>query len=202
MSEEQTNFEKLESGIDEKVADQFRSVILKLLLKLSGKLTLADLTQLTESKKYGEVASGMRLQELLDAYVESENLGPEPEVVEKPKRGRKVKSESGDDMDLRVPGARQEYEDSVSSVVEGNSGGETAASQIEEECKGSKTQVRQALKELIKSGVVVYNGKARATRYFWKAAASAEVLEAYETLRKVSGEPATVVDTTEESTEL
>lgn len=193
MSEEQTNFEKLESGIDAKVADQFRSVILQLLLKLSGKLTLADLTQLTESKKYGEVASRMRLQELLDAYVESENLGPEPEVVEKPKRGRKAKTESGEDMDLRVPGARQEYEDAVSSVVEGNSGGETAASEIETECKGSKTQVRQALKELIKSGRVVYNGKARATRYFWKEAASSEVLEAFEALRKVSGEPVTEV---------
>lgn len=197
MSEEQTNFEKLESGIDLKVADQFRSVILKLLLKQSGNLTLSDLTQLTESQKYGEVASGIRLQELLDAYVESENLGPEPEEIVKPKRGRKAKPESGEDLDLRVHGARQAYEDSVSEVVEANKGGETAAAEIEEVCKGSKTQIRQALKELIKSGQVVYTGKARATRYFWKGAASSDVLEAYEALRKVSGEPATVADSAE-----
>ncbi len=80
MSEE-TNYNKLETGIDARVAKQYRAAIIELLIQKSDQLTLGDLTQLTESSKYGKVSTEIVLQELLDAYAESEKLTPEVEVA-------------------------------------------------------------------------------------------------------------------------
>lgn len=185
MSDEKS---KLELGIDQKAAEQHRELILELLQQKAGELTLADLSQLTESKKYGEVASAITVQELFDAYVQKEGLEPVVEGAEssEPKTPRKRKGSkpaSGDEKNLRDPAARAAYEESVSAVIEGNEGGDTEMSEILSTCGGTATQGRAAVKALVSRGLVVYTGMARATRYQWKAKASEAVLEKYEEAR-------------------
>ncbi len=185
---EQTNLEKLTLGIEKDLAVQIRTSMLKLLLKTSDKTTFADLVKLTESPKYGSVATSITLQELLDAHVEAEGFVPEGTVeapsdeadVKAPRKRKKATSTEEVEVSLRTDDEKAAYRAAVAEVIKGKDGGDTTSKEIMLACGGTQPQIRGALRELVLERRIVQNGRARATRYFWRADASEEVLEKYE----------------------
>lgn len=68
------SIDTIESSIDEDLKVHMRGLVLKGVLKNAGTTKLPDIVKLTEHARFGDVASNISLQEIIDAYVEGNNL--------------------------------------------------------------------------------------------------------------------------------
>ena len=198
--------EELQQEINEGLSAQIKKIVVRTLLARAGDLTLDNLGQVESMGRYGETAKGITLQELIDAYVANNDLAPRPKVstgaVEtKKKAGRrgprlapprtagtegatpKASAAEATAINFRDPATKEEYKQRVSDLIEERAGDAVSSTEIVSECSGTANQVRDILKELVADGAIVFTGRARATRYFWKADASDEVLDAYQQLK-------------------
>ena len=201
----------IENSIDQAISAQARGLVVKALLDQAGDTTLPDLVKLCDSAKYGDVAKKISLQEVIDAYVETQKLVPEPEEgkVEAPaapskpasKKGKKASKKRaakkrpskssgkgggggtaapGREVNFRDPEEKQRYYNQIESMVQERGGEPISSSEIVDACGGSSNQAREILRQLEKEAKVVYTGKARATRYYWKVNATPEIIAQYE----------------------
>ena len=207
------SIDAIENSIDEALSAQARGLVVKALLDQAGDTTLPDLVKLCESAKYGDVAKKISLQEVIDAYVETQKLVPEPEgeavvapAPSKPaskgkgkkaskkktakKRASKGSSKGkgggggtaapGREVNFRDPDEKQRYYSRIESMVQERGGEPISSSEIVDDCGGSSNQAREILRQLEKEQKVVYTGKARATRYYWRANATPDIIAQYE----------------------
>lgn len=173
---------ELETKIEENLERHIQASLVSAVLSKAGTATLAELSKLTGHEKYGKVASSMRIQEFLDAYVKLNNYV-------QPSAGAEVASSSTVKVDKDTGGVpplnlkdkkeRAAAEVVVREVVESACGGGIAASQIVKECNSrailcNQGQVRKLLGALVDSQLVITTGYARSTNYHWEETASEE----------------------------
>lgn len=203
------SIDAIENSIDEALSAQARGLVVKALLDQAGDTKLPDLVKLCESAKYGEVAKEVSLQEVLDAYVEAQGLVPEPEggspapspskpaskgkkaakkKTAKKRASRKSKGKGGGggtaapgrEVNFRDPEEKQRYYSQIEGMVKERGGEPISSSEIVDACGGSSNQAREILRQLEQESKVVYTGKARATRYYWREGASTEIVTQFE----------------------
>lgn len=213
------SIDAIESTIDADLAGHLRGLVLQSLLKNAGAAKLAELVKFTEHDRFGTVASDISLQEIIDAYVETNHLVegsalPEPEPAparrkagkkasKKTPKKRAPKKKGGDNrrkgggggsaepgrqVNFRDPDERQRYSEGIETMVRDRAGEPVSSTELVDQCGGSSNQAREILKALVDLLKVVYVGHARATRYYWRANASAEVLAEFE--KQVAAEKA------------
>lgn len=200
---------EIESIIDEGVNSQIRGLAVKAMLAKAGDITLDKLADLRGSERYGPVMKEVTLQELIDAYVSAKGLvepGDEPRatVVAAPSGGssgkKKTKKKAsrkngtrskgkgggggsaapGRKVNFRDADAKQKYAEHVEQVIEQRGGEPVSTTELTDICGGSSNQARDILQGLVDAGKVVSTGQARATRYYWRAGASPEVIAEFE----------------------
>jgi uncharacterized protein (DUF1330 family) len=89
-------------------------------------------------------------------------------------------AEKGREVNFRDTDAKKRYQDGIRDLIEAEGGGPISSSEIVERSGGSLNQVRMILLGLVREGTVVHNGKARATRYYWRENATDEVMSQFE----------------------
>lgn len=192
----------IEEIIDEGVNSQLQNLAIQALLKKAEEITLDKLAELRDSDRYGPVVRQVSLQKMIDVYVTENNLveGSEPkaEVVSAPRRkkgGRKASSRKngtasagggggsappGKKVNFRDEEAKQQYAAHVEATIQERGGEPVSTTELTDICGGSSNQARGILQGLVDEGKVVSTGQARATRYYWKAGAPAEVIAEFE----------------------
>lgn len=199
------SIDALEASINEDLNKHLRATVLKSLLK-NGSTKLPDLVKLTEHTKFGEAASSISIQEIIDTYVEANNLvegGAEP-VAPAPAKGKAKKkaakkktskkkssrktgggnrkgggggsAEPGRQVNFRDPDEKQRYANGIEAIVKERAGEPVSSTELVDACGGSSNQAREILKGLVENNKVVYVGQARATRYYWRENATAEII--------------------------
>lgn len=195
---------EIETIIDQGVNAQIRGLAVKAILDKAGDIPLAKLGELRNSERYGPVMHQVTLQELIDAYVEAHGLGPgvddsAPQVRIKsvgPKVAKKKAKKTtngkgvvgggggsaapGRKVNFRDAEAKAAYIGAVRAEIQGRAGEPISTTELTDICGGSSNQVRDILLSLVDTGDVVCTGQARATRYYWRAGASAEVIAEFE----------------------
>jgi len=86
----------------------------------------------------------------------------------------------GREVNFRDPDEKQRYYSQIEGLVRDREGEPISSSEIVDACGGSSNQAREILRQLEQEGKAIYTGKARATRYYWKAQAKPEILAQYE----------------------
>lgn len=86
----------------------------------------------------------------------------------------------GRKVNFRDADAKQKYAEHVEAVIRDRGGEPVSTTELTDICGGSSNQARDILQALVESGSVVSTGQARATRYYWRAGASAEVIAEFE----------------------
>lgn len=108
---------------------------------------------------------------------------PKTEDAAEPKDGKKKKGGGGGSaerpVNFRDPQAKAEYVAQVEAIVREANGGPVSSSELTSACGGSSNQVRDILFQMVKEKTVVYTGKARATRYFWREKADPKVIQEF-----------------------
>ncbi len=89
-------------------------------------------------------------------------------------------AEKGREVNFRDTDAKKRYQDGIRELIKVEEGGPISSSEIVERSGGSLNQVRLILLGLVREGTVVHNGKARATRYYWRENATDEVMSQFE----------------------
>lgn len=214
---------EIESIIDEGVNSQIRGLAVKAILGKAGDITLDQLAGLRDSERYGAVMKEVSLQELIDAYVDTNHLvegvamddAPVATVVSRPASGagkkksarrkasprngaasRKGKGGGGGSaapgrkVNFRDADAKEKYASHVESEIENRGGEPISTTELTDLCGGSSNQARDILQELVKGGRVICTGLARATRYYWRAGATPEVIAEFEANVPPSQQPA------------
>lgn len=86
----------------------------------------------------------------------------------------------GREVNFRDPDEKQRYYNQIEGMVKERGGEPISSSEIVDACGGSSNQAREILRQLEQEAKVVYTGKARATRYYWRENASADIVGQYE----------------------
>jgi hypothetical protein len=196
---------EIESIIDQGVNAQIRGLAVQAILNKAGDIPLAKLAELQTSDRYGPVMEQVTLQELIDAYVEQHGLAPgvdddkpKARVVATKGKAKKKKSTSGSKarskgkgggggsaapgrkVNFRDADAKAAYAEAVRGEIQARGGQPISTTELTDICGGSSNQVRDILLSLVEDGEVVCTGQARATRYYWRTGASAEVIAKFE----------------------
>lgn len=86
----------------------------------------------------------------------------------------------GREVNFRDPEEKQRYYSQIEGMVKERGGEPISSSEIVDACGGSSNQAREILRQLEQESKVVYTGKARATRYYWREGASTEIVTQFE----------------------
>lgn len=86
----------------------------------------------------------------------------------------------GREVNFRDPDEKQRYYGQIEGMVKEREGEPISSSEIVDACGGSSNQAREILRQLEQEKKVIYTGKARATRYYWREGADPKIVGQYE----------------------
>lgn len=95
---------------------------------------------------------------------------------------KSIRSSKVPNFNTLTPTQISEIKNNIELHIKASGGKPVAATELQQKFKLDPTRTRRLIRELVDGGKVIFTGKSRATRYYWRDAASNKIFAIYRNL--------------------